>query len=601
MTRKTRPSLGPALLALAFVSLAAWSWRKWPDVQIDFGSQLYIPWQLSVGKVLYTDIVYKEGPLSPYFNAGLFRVFGVSLTTLIWSNLAILAALCGGVYRIFGRAFGPATATLACLTLLGVFGFSQYTGYGNCNYICPYEHEQTHGLFLAVAMIVCLGEWAYRARLRWCAVAGVCLGLVFLTKAELFVPAVGAAAVGLGLMLASRAGGARHVGRTLLTFVGAALLPVAGCFLFLLGQMPAGTAARALAGNWMHVGAGLLADTFYGAAMGVDDPWGNLWQMAKVFGVVVGVVTAACGADALFDRGRYRRPLWRGLAGAAVFVVLVWAFDRVPWNLVGRALPLTTLVAAVALGVVCINRRDDRDAVMRLIPVVAWAVLALLLLGKVLLKVRLSHYGFVLAMPATVLLVACLTGGIPAWLRARRGGGDLAGALLVACVLAGVVFHLRWSHGLYAVKDLVIDRGGDTIVAENPRWNPRAAVMASAEQRLRTLTPPGATLVVMPEGLMLNYWLRRANPTPFWLYVPPAFRFFGGEAAIVQSLQAHPPDFIALVHRDTEEFGYGGFGVDPRYGREIMAWVSRHYVRVQRIGAEPFRDGRFGIVILRRE
>jgi len=31
-----------------------------------------------------------------------------------------------------------------------------------------------------------------------------------------------------------------------------------------------------------------------------------------------------------------------------------------------------------------------------------------------------------------------------------------------------------------------------------------------------------------------------------------------------------------------------------------MAWVSRHYVRVDRIGAEPFRDGRFGIVILQR-
>jgi len=282
------------------------------------------------------------------------------------------------------------------------------------------------------------------------------------------------------------------------------------------------------------------------------------------------------------------------------FAALVWAFDLVPWNVVGRALPLTTLAVCVGLAAACIRKRYERSAWARFVPVATWAVFALLLLGKVLLKVRLSHYGFVLAMPATVLLVACVSAMIPAWLRARGGGGSLARAVLIACVLAGVVFHLRWSNALYARKDLRIEMGGDTIVAENPRWDARAAVMAAAERRLRTLLPSGTTLVALPEGVMLNYWLRRANPTRFWLFHPSFMGVFGGEGTIVQSLQAHPPDFIALVHRNTDEFGYGYFGVDPRYGRQIIDWVSRNYVRVDRIGAEPFRDGRFGIVILRR-
>jgi hypothetical protein len=124
--------------------------------------------------------------------------------------------------------------------------------------------------------------------------------------------------------------------------------------------------------------------------------------------------------------------------------------------------------------------------------------------------------------------------------------------------------------------------------------------MASAEQRLRTLMPPGATLLVMPEGALLNYWLRRENPTRFYLFIPSFLRHFGGEATAVQSLEDHPPDFVALVHRDTREFGCSYFGVDPRCGRQIIDWVSRNYERIDRIGAEPFRDGRFGIVILRR-
>jgi hypothetical protein len=430
--------------------------------------------------------------------------------------------------------------------------------------------------------------------------AGVCLGFAFLTKAELFLPALGAAVVAFGLTLAAPPVPARRVGLALVVFAGAAALPVAACFLLLLSHLPPAAAARAVAGNWMHVGTGVLDDPFYSAAMGFDDPRGNLWLMLKVFGVIVGVVTAACGADVLFARVRYRRRLWRAVAGVTVFVALVWACDRVPWNLVGRALPLTTLAAAVALGAAYVRRRDDRDVASPLLPVALWAVLALLLLGKVLLKVRLSHYGFVLAMPATLLLVASVSWMIPSWLRARGGGGSLARAVLIACVLAGVVFHLRWSHALYAMKNLVIERGGDTIVAENPRFNPRAYWMAAAASRLQQVMPPGATLLVAPEGAMLNYWVRRANPTPFWLFTPSFMGVFGGEGAVVQSLQAHPPDFIALVHRDTDEFGYGAFGVDPRYGRQIMEWVSRHYVRVERIGGEPFRDGRFGIVILRR-
>src|SRR5687768_5447393 len=77
--------------ACLFALLMWWSWRKWPDPMIDFGRELYVPWQIVQGKVLYRDIASLFGPLSPYVNALWFKLFGVSLTTLIAANLAILA------------------------------------------------------------------------------------------------------------------------------------------------------------------------------------------------------------------------------------------------------------------------------------------------------------------------------------------------------------------------------------------------------------------------------------------------------------------------------------------------------------------------------
>src|SRR4051794_24128930 len=85
---------GPIIVAVAFMVATALTWRKWPDCLIDFGLQLYLPWKISTGSVLYRDVMYLTGgPLSQHYDALLFKVFGVSLLTLIISNLTIVAGL----------------------------------------------------------------------------------------------------------------------------------------------------------------------------------------------------------------------------------------------------------------------------------------------------------------------------------------------------------------------------------------------------------------------------------------------------------------------------------------------------------------------------
>ena len=147
-----------AVLAAVFVILTAWSWRRWPDLLVDFGQQLYIPWRLAAGERLHEEITLLHGPLSQCLNALWFTLFGPSLTVLIMVNLAILALLTWIVYRIVRLIATPLTATISCLVLLCVFGFSQYVKTGNYNYISPYTHESTHGLVLAAAMVLALAH-----------------------------------------------------------------------------------------------------------------------------------------------------------------------------------------------------------------------------------------------------------------------------------------------------------------------------------------------------------------------------------------------------------------------------------------------------------
>jgi hypothetical protein len=61
-----------------------------------------------------------------------------------------------------------------------------------------------------------------------------------------------------------------------------------------------------------------------------------------------------------------------------------------------------------------------------------------------------------------------------------------------------------------------------------------------------------------------------------------------------------PPDYVVLVHRGHREFGTGPFLDDPRNGAAFLPWLEGEYTAIQRIGAAPFREHAFGIVVLRR-
>jgi hypothetical protein len=590
------------VLAVWFAALLAWSWRKWADPHIDFGAELYIAWQIAEGRSLYTDIAYRHGPLSHHANGLLFAVFGASVRTLVIANLAVLAAICAMLWRLFELACDRFTATAAVGVMLAVFAFGQHAGIANFNYVTPYLHAQTHGLALSLLLLLALLRAARTGARLPLAVAGACLGAVFLTKAELFVPALGAVAAAF----AARARGAwatpgRAVpsrwGADAAVLSAAALVPIGGFAGLLVSRMPADIALRGLLGNWAHL-SGTLSDPFYLAGAGLGDTTGNASRAAAALAAVLAVAALAVASDRAAARAR--RPAWVG-AGIAALVTggLVAASARVPWLELARALPFTSLAAAIAAGHAVLRRGADPHARRRVLPVFLVSVYALLLIAKLGLAARFHHYGFVLAVPATLLLVAAGTHALPAALRARGGTGGAARLVcsgVAAATCAGVLAH---AQPFYAAKRLELGRGADAILAEVPAASPRplriAETLAFLEARMR----PGDTLVVMPEGVMLNYLLRKENPTPYTLFVPTEIRTFG-ETAMLAALEAHPPDYVVLAHRRSGEFGVGPFGRDPRNGAGLRRWVDARYREVARFGPEPFTGAGFGTLVLER-
>jgi hypothetical protein len=105
---------------------------------------------------------------------------------------------------------------------------------------------------------------------------------------------------------------------------------------------------------------------------------------------------------------------------------------------------------------------------------------------------------------------------------------------------------------------------------------------------------------VLPEGVMLNYLSRRVNPSRFTNMMMTEMITFGG-ATIADDLARSRPDFVLLVHKNTDEFGVGFFGHDRRYGARIMDYINAQYSPLRLFGAEPFVADQFGIKILGRK
>jgi hypothetical protein len=386
----------------------------------------------------------------------------------------------------------------------------------------------------------------------------------------------------------------------LFAFAAGVVLPVVACVALLATRMPFALALRGAAGNWIHLRGDILDYQFYRAGMGLDDPSGNLIRALTVFAAMVAVVALAVAAAFATRRlQRWRLPV-AVLAGTAFAAALLAAGRDIAWIQVGRPLPLTTALALVWLVSRVVAARHA-PASADLVTPTMWAAFALLLLGKVVLDVRISHYGFVLALPATLLLIATLVHSIPAALDARGANGAMARAILVAPIVAATVYFVAWSNRTYVHKNTVVGHGSDAFLETDEDISMRAHDVNLAAERLHAMMPPGATLMAIPDGLMLNYWLRSPNPTRHIYFVPWSLAFANGEAAVLAEIQQHPPDFIAIVHRKAEEYGFTFFGADERFGASIMRWVRANYRRVQLIGLEPLTGRGFGILLMSYE
>jgi hypothetical protein len=581
---------GPVSMLVVGAWALAKAWPMGPDIQVDFGRELYVPWRIGEGDRLYSDIAYFSGPLSVYLNALFFAVFGVGLSTLKLVNLVIVTGIGALFYKILCAITDRFSASVAGIFFAGAIAFGQSLKVGNYNYLTPYSHELTHGIALSLLGIWCLrGLGRGVAPTRVALQAGALLGLVLATKVEVF--AAYAMALGVGFALDHRCArrGAPDAWAVLRALLLAFVASVAGLSLVLAIAAGPDVAFSGIVEPWRAVANSKVTSLpYYRWVRGTLNLSHSLMMIAEWFARYAVFFVALLGAS-LAWRGRRYAPL-----SGVVFGGLVLAFPLDPKLALNVARPLAILVPCLLAGLlfrIVVLRNRGVDARLEVFRVVV-LTFCLALQLKMALNTQFNHYGFALIVPSALFFIAVVIDLGSNWVR-RHSGSETVFRLGVAAAVAWVGLGIvARTDARFEERIESIGEGRDHILSDSRARQIGAALGVLA------LADPEATLAVMPEGIMVNYLARRVNPTRYINFMPPEMLLYG-PATIVEAFEQMPPDYVVFLHKETRLYGYPFFGKE--YGRLLYRWVVANYKPVKQIGAIPFGEAnRFGIVIFER-
>jgi hypothetical protein len=573
---KLRRHGGPlTLLAALYAGLMAMTWRRWADPLIDSGRELYVPWRLSEGDGLYGDIAHLFGPLSHYYHAFLFNLFGVSYTVIVLSNALWLGLLTLLVYRLLARGISRYAGMVGAGLLLCISGFGNTIDVGNYNFMSPYCHEIVHGISLSILMFALLGEVSSHCRKVKLFGAGACFGAVLFTKPEVVL----AAAVGLGVMLAARIWSSLHTQCRIsalkevgMVVIGAALTVVLASVAFHRG-VPELPLYYAIAAPWLAVtNPAMTSSPFYHAGAGLDMPAANVVAMLRETFRVLLWLSALLVLGRVLAVSRHRR--WVRLVCPVAVAALLLCIPLIDIYTIGRALPLLGVGALVVLLCKWQRERVDSGVGYRSLALIGFALFGLILLIKMGLASRLHHYGVFLGMPTLVVCGSLVVGVLPECLPGSRGEQCYRRAVMGLAIALFALPFVATTHSQVSQATIPLGEGGDRLYAGVDELSRgRTAALEQTRVWIEEHVPSGAPLIVMPEGVILNYLTRHANPTRFLNLNPPELAL-AGEATVLAALIETAPEWIVIVNRDVAEFGVLPFGGSPEYGGMLNDYVT---------------------------
>lgn len=507
------------------------------DPIVDTGRDLYLAERVIAGESLYEDYRYNYPPVAPL----LLAAFGAVAGTELWSFAlfgAMIAAASALLTERIVRSFSSAAVSLSAEVFVILAHHFVRAGF---NFAFPYSYSATVGLVILLALTLLLLRRGADASAGTLILATILAIAAALTKLEYGAAAFVALAATVTL-------------RKPWTIIYALLAPVVSFLLFRYvdARWSAEAAAEetllgALTGPLVH---GEAAAAYEGALKGTDQAWELFLRI-----VVAGAVAAMVLALARLMRAKGREfPPTRSSSGWLLLTFIVAALWSAQYFYLSVIIFLPWLVW-----------RAVRVPDLRLKVLLAGAVAPLLRVG---LNFGTHWLGFALCVPLLLLLLYL-------WIHVLPGARAISPAVtrwlpfvLMGLALSSIVDRLPYF--LSRNVPVVTSRGTFSIDHEGFARELERVVSGTLKEGPRRM-------LVIPEGVMLNYLTRTETPCRYYSFLPLETGSPEVESRLLKCLEQRPPQKIIEVPRSMDLFRSGDFGV--HYNISVRRWIDRNYTK----------------------
>jgi len=571
------------------------TWLKWGDLIVDVGREMYVPLQLSSGKLLYRDIFFIYGPFSPYFNAMLFKIFGVNLYFLYLSGFITLCATSVLIYKISRLFLNIFYSTFTVLTFLIVFAFGHYTYLGNYNFFLPYSYSSIHAIAFSLAALYFFYLWMRKKATGYAYLSSLFILLTYLSRLDIGAMLILSILIGVlfyTLSFRREQGHVRLSGRNMALCV---IIPsVLAVLIYALFLMSSVVRDSNLFEIWVM--SSDVRTAFAGWLSGIDDMPQNLSKILRNilhYSVLCFLFAAGGLAISLLNRKKsVLRIVFSVFIGLPVLAASFFLYKRffVSYDLQYRSLPVICLATILISAIGAVRQKERTEN----ISIFIISVFSLLLMSRMLLHVWAGHYGFYILVPALIVYHIFFLKIVAAPLKSAVAKRFFRAGFLLIFILF-MVSHFRISNLCYSHRNLrFTSKRGSMNVFRNDREYRLAELM----KFLDVYAKKGETLVVFPEGLVVNFMLEKENPLYYYSYHPVDLAKKGVSDEVIRGLEDEKVDYVVLTQRRTDKYGYAVFGKD--YAQDIFKYVLDNYQLYKQFGPFPFTTKKYGTALFKR-
>lgn len=567
---------------------------KWGDIIIDIGRDIYIPLEITKGKILYSDIFYTNGPFPIYLHTLLYKLLGVHIHVPMIGGIVITFLTALLLYKISRFFMGPICGSLIPLTFIFVCAFGNYVGLNNYNFILPYTYTATYGILFSMAALYYFIKFIYYKGQKNLIFYSIFTSLVLLCKIEIGIPLL-IASTPITLFY-------RPINNKRIVSFLIFLSSIATVFI-IYGLF-------CLKTNFFTI----IYKNFY--KITIDLPTGNNIFAKWLIGTLnlkenmsllaysilshMFVFMYFLSFDYILNNledNIFIKSFITFTIYLITFIIIIYFMNFINPYIQYRSLPLICIITIIYSFWKLFMKTDSEknQSISENIAIFSISLFSLLLTIRIILRVSAAHYGFYLLVPGLISYYLFFFNIVPGFSEkiARHGLYYFASFILLVLL---IINHFNLYNPIYKKRTLEISGKRGAIYYLD---NIIGTMYRDLIDYLINNTKPNETLIVIPEGIDVNFFTAMDNPIFYNSYMPSILELKDKELEIISQIYKNKVDYIVIIQRETSEYGPPRFGID--YGKELFSWIKKNYEIIKTFGPLPFTTNEFGIAVTKRK